>query len=443
MTRPYSQSAFLAKAVSPYGLALVSSAIFLLAWLFPPSAYSAYMEEPDYIFLNVTALALYSVCVMAFLLGVWLIDLFFPVGGLRDEKLVYRLSPVTFILVPLSLGLIFSVLSNVIIIRSTPDLLRLLLEQGGAELKTELQFQTPLGLAGVYLIGIVWWATWRCDQLDLRGGQRRMVKLFQYLATASVVLTTILKLVRGELMPVITGVAIIYLLRKSVHVRKQGAFAFKFFVIFASSVLVLFLLASFVRGTTNLTKDVFAYTIASYDRLAALLSGRLRYPYGGRGIYLFSFLGYNNMLNMIVPFRDILHWPSFMEYWQSEFRAMGPAGLSENAIWTGTFGYIYADIGWFAPLFVFFEGVLCGVVWRSIKLGRPLGIVLYPWFAFCILFWFGMNSLLENKLLPLVLDVIGLSLYELLCLRRENPVVVFAGPSLNRAHQTELGDCPI
>ena len=132
-----------------------------------------------------------------------------------------------------------------------------------------------------------------------------------------------------------------------------------------------------------------------------------------------------------------------MEYWQSEFGAMGPAGLSENAIWTGTFGYIYADIGWFAPLFVFFEGVLCGVVWRSIKLGRPLGIVLYPWFAFCILFWFGMNSLLENKLLPLVLDVIGLSLYELLCLRRENPVVVFAGPSLNRAHQTELGDCPI
>jgi hypothetical protein len=94
-------------------------------------------------------------------------------------------------------------------------------------------------------------------------------------------------------------------------------------------------------------------------------------------------------------------------------------------------------------LFVFFEGVLCGVVWRSIKLGRPLGIVLYPWFAFCILFWFGMNSLLENKLLPLVLDVIGLSLYELLCLRRENPVVVFAGPSLNRAHQTGLGDCPI
>jgi len=379
------------------------------------------MDEPDYIFMDMSALAFYSLCVISFLLGVWLLDLLLPVAGLNDETLVCRLSPVTFLLIPLGFGLVFSVISNIIIIRSAPDLFRLFLEQGGAELKTELQFQSALGMAGIYLIGIVWWATWRCDQLNLQGRQRRLVKIAQYLATASVILSTILKLVRGELMPVIIGVAIIYLLRKSFRAERQGAFLVKFFVIFASSVLVLFLLGSFVRGTTDLTKDVFAYTIASYNRLAALLSGRLRYPYGGRGIYLFSFLGYNNMLNMVVPFRDILRWPSFMEYWQSEFRAMGPAGLTENAIWGGAFGYIFADIGWLAPFFVFFEGLLCGVVWRSVKLGRPLGIVLYPWFAFCILFWFGMNSLFENKLLPLVLDVLGLAIYESLCLRYETP----------------------
>jgi hypothetical protein len=421
MVRRDGQTAFLTKAVSPYALALVSYAIFLLAWSFPPAAYVSYMDEPDYIFMDMSALAFYSLCVISFLLGVWLLDLLLPVAGLNDETLVCRLSPVTFLLIPLGFGLVFSVISNIIIIRSAPDLFRLFLEQGGAELKTELQFQSALGMAGIYLIGIVWWATWRCDQLNLQGRQRRLVKIAQYLATASVILSTILKLVRGELMPVIIGVAIIYLLRKSFRAERQGAFLVKFFVIFASSLLVLFLLGSFVRGTTDLTKDVFAYTIASYNRLAALLSGRLRYPYGGRGIYLFSFLGYNNMLNMVVPFRDILRWPSFMEYWQSEFRAMGPAGLTENAIWGGAFGYIFADIGWLAPFFVFFEGLLCGVVWRSVKLGRPLGIVLYPWFAFCILFWFGMNSLFENKLLPLVLDVLGLAIYESLCLRYETP----------------------
>src|ERR1035437_8985257 len=121
-------------------------------------------------------------------------------------------------------------------------------------------------------------------------------------------------------MPVITGIAIVYLLRKSVRGETGSTFLVKFGVIFASIVLTLFLLASFVRGTTDLTKDVFTYTIASYNRLSALLSGRLRYPYGGRGIYLFSFLGYTNMLNMVIPLRDMLRWPSFMDYWQSEFR---------------------------------------------------------------------------------------------------------------------------
>jgi hypothetical protein len=410
---------FLMKAVSPYGLALVSYAIFLLACSFPPSAYVFYMDEPDYMFMDISAIAFYSLCVISFLLGVWLLDLLFPVAGFSNEKAVSRLSPATFLLIPLALGLVFSVLSNIILIRGNPDLFLLFLVQGGAEVKSELQFQRSLGLAGIYLMGIVWWAMWRCDQLNIHARQRRLVKIAQYLATASVILTAILTLTRGELMPVITGIAIVYLLRKSVRGETGSTFLVKFGVIFASIVLTLFLLASFVRGTTDLTKDVFTYTIASYNRLSALLSGRLRYPYGGRGIYLFSFLGYTNMLNMVIPLRDMLRWPSFMDYWQSEFRAMGPAGLGENAIWAGTFGYIFADVGWFAPLFVFFEGLLCGVVWRSVKLGRPLGIVLYPWCAFCILYWFGMNSLTGRNLLLLTLDVIGLSIYESLFLRYE------------------------
>lgn len=117
----------------------------------------------------------------------------------------------------------------------------------------------------------------------------------------------------------------------------------------------------------------------------------------------------------------MLRWPSVIDLWQSEFRAMGTAGLSENAIWSGTFGYIFADIGWFAPLFVFFEGLLCGVVWRSIKLERPFGIVLYPWFAFCILFWFGMNDMFDNRIIVYIVEIIGLSIYESLFLRYEAP----------------------
>jgi hypothetical protein len=66
------------------------------------------------------------------------------------------------------------------------------------------------------------------------------------------------------------------------------------------------------------------------------------------------------------------------------------------------------------------------------KLGRPLGMVLYPWFAFCILFWFGMNNMSENRTLVFVLDVVGLSIYESLFLRRRKSESSPAGanPSL-------------
>ena len=414
------QTSVATKAASPYGLALVSYAIFLFACLLPPSTYVHYMDEPDYMFMDISAITFYSLCVVSFLVGVWLIDLLLPVAGFNSERVVCSLSPATFLLIPLASGLAVSLLSNVNLIRSNPDLFLLfLVEGGGAEVKSELQFQGSLGLAGIYLIGIVWWATWRCDQLNVQGGQRRLVKVAQYLATASVMLTMILKVTRGLIMPVITGVAIVYLLRKSRRGETRGAFLVKVAAIFAASVLVLFLLGWFVRGGTDLTKDLMGYTIASYNRFSALLSGRLHYPYSGRGIYLFAFLGYNKMLNSIIPFGDMLRWPNFMDYWQSEFRAMGPAGLGENFVFAGTFGYIFADVGWLAPVFVFFEGLLCGVIWRSIKRGGVLGIVVYPWFAFCILCWFGMNSLFETTALALILDVVGLSIYESLFLRYE------------------------
>jgi hypothetical protein len=417
-------ASFLTRAVSPYGLAAVSSAIFLFACVFPPGTYSSYMDEPDYMFLNISAITLFAVCVTFFVGGVWLVDLLFPVSGFRNEERECRLSPVTFLLIPLVAGLIFSALSNLIIIRNNPGLLLLFLSQGGAEAKADIQNQATLGLAGIYLIGIVWWVTWRCDQMNIQGKQRRLIKIFQYLAATSVIISTILKLARGQLMPVITGIAIIYLLQKSARAGTSRTFLLKFSLFFGGSVLGLFLLASFARGTTDMTKDVFGYTIASYNRLAALLNGKLYYPYSGRGIYLFSFVGYNNMLNAVVPFREILRWPSFMDYWQSEFAAMGRAGLTENAIWAGSFGYIFADIGWFAPVFVFLEGVFCGAIWRSIKLGRPLGIVLYPWCAYSILFWFGMNSLFDNTILAFALDVVGLSIYESLFLRQKAPQTV-------------------
>jgi hypothetical protein len=67
-----------------------------------------------------------------------------------------------------------------------------------------------------------------------------------------------------------------------------------------------------------------------------------------------------------------------------------------------------------SPFLLFAYGLMTGWVWRSLKLGRTAGIVLYPWFAFCILFWFGTNYLLGTQLVVLLLGAIVLGFYELL-----------------------------
>jgi hypothetical protein len=43
---------------------------------------------------------------------------------------------------------------------------------------------------------------------------------------------------------------------------------------------------------------------------------------------------------------------------------------------------------------------------------RQLGIVLYPWFGFCILFWFGTNYLLDSPIEPLLLGAFLIFAYE-------------------------------
>ncbi len=418
------QTTFLIRRVSPYGLALISTLIFLIAFFFPPSIYSYYMDEPSYMFMDFGALAFFLLCAGSFICGVWLIGIVFPVQAFADDKLESTFSPTAFLLAPLTLGLTLSLLSNFIIVKNNPSLLFLLFAQGGAELKSEIQLGGSFNLTHTFLIGLVWWVSWRCDDLNIEGVSRFWIKVVQYVAIASVVLSAMLKLGRGELMPVVAGLVVIYMLRKARKKQVNTAFLLKIGVGSAAAVLGLFLLFSYIRNSIDLSRDLIAYSLASYNRLSALMAGKLHYPYAGHGIYLVSFLGFNNALNSIIPFRDILGWPSFMDYWQSEFAAMAPAGLSDNSIWAGTFGYIFADIGWLAPVFVFFEGLLCGLVWRSIKLGRPLGIVLYPWFAFCILFWFGMNYLFDNKVVVLFLGAMCLYVYEGLFLKRRALVAV-------------------
>lgn len=372
-------------------------------------------------FLDVSSLIFYSLCVVGFLLGLGITKLLTPRLSpicFSKSRIVY---PARLLIMPLLIGTFVCILSCILMVRAYPNLIALLWSAEGYQLKqNEEVFQIPLGLANTWLLGILWWAIWRYNQMQPGRWARRVIKLCFLVAFTACTVSSALQLSRGELMPIIAGSAIVYLLTKLRRKPLSSKFILVYAIVAAVAVVGLFLLFSALRGlgSQRFLADLVAYSIASYNRLSAVIHGRIVYPYAGRGIYLWSFLGFNNMLNGIVPFRDWLHWPSFLQVWQSEFNANWNAGLNRFVIWSGAFGYIFSEIGWFSPLYLLLYGMLYGVVWRSVKRGHLLGILLYPWFAFCILFWFGMNYLFDNKLIVLLLDVVFLTAYEYIALRR-------------------------
>jgi hypothetical protein len=104
--------------------------------------------------------------------------------------------------------------------------------------------------------------------------------------------------------------------------------------------------------------------------------------------------------------------PDFFIWWRSEFNSVAIAGLDSSWIFSGTFGDIFIEFGWFAPLYVFGYGLLYGLVWNWMKRNRMIGIILYPYLAYCVLFWFTTNALFDTDFAALVADVAILALYE-------------------------------
>jgi hypothetical protein len=409
--------------LSPYGLASLSFAFFVLVWLIPPSLYTTYLQEHDFLFLDPASMLLYALCAGSFMVGVAVVDAFFPSAFAVVAPIRTRIPATVFLLLPIAGGAAFTLLSIGLLLQSNPTLVGLILLQQGSQIKDTLDVRQPLGLSSMWLLGICWWAMWRYHQLDI---EHRWLRWVVWLSIAVgiglVMMSASLKLARGEVMPVVAGCALLYLVQRAASRRWTARSAVCTIAIIGLGVITLFGLAASVRGSEDLASFMNAflgYTVSSYNRLAAIVGGRLHYPYTGTGLYVSSFVSFNTTLNSLVPIADFMHWPSYMEMWESQFAATSQAGLDGTRIWSGAFGYIFADCGWFAPLLVFAYGLIYGWVWRALKLGRISGVILYPWCGFCVLFWFGTNALLDTKIVVFLLLTILLSAYERLLVKHD------------------------
>jgi hypothetical protein len=433
--------------VSPYGLAIVSYLLFVFAWLFPPGLYTAYIHEPDLMFLDPSTFIFYTMCVVAFLFGVRASRLFgAPLPG-NNQKHVSVGSPLSYLVPPLLAATLFAAI-YLVKMGGKINFVALLASQQGNAIKvasaagqmTEGRWDESVPLLTV----VLWWSLFRANQLKLKGSAKVLFYLLFLLSIALGLLIGVATVNRANLMPIVLGTLAVYIFPKT---RSANAKVLKLALtalIGAAGTVGAFLFLSFLRGALGLNLLITAllgYTIVSYNRMAALLTGAMHYAYEGRGVYLNPFLLGDEKVNYVFHLADRFGWPTVLALWQTEFSSTSAAGLNPAFIWAGAFGYVYSDIGWWTPLYWVVIGVIAGWLWAKFSSCKAVGLVLYPWVAFSILMWCGGNFIFRTNFVQYCEFAVVLHIYDKLFLRRSSetdnekavpePVAAFLGPSIH------------
>ncbi len=414
--------------VSPYGLAILSYLVFLFAWAFPPGLYMQYVNEPDLMFLEPLTFIFFTLCLLAFLAGARASRFF--VSPARPSALgnVSVRSPLFYLLPPLMFAALFAGIYLVKMGGKINFVSLLAAQQGNAIKVAGASGQLSEGRwdeAVPLLTVVLWWSLFRALQLRLKGFVKAVFIVVFLLSVVLGVTIGVVTVNRVNLMPIVLGTIIVYFYpRTRIANTKVVRLALTAFLGSVTAVAT-FLFLSFLRGAMGLNlliTGLLGYTVVSYNRMAALLTGVMHFAYEGRCVYLSPFLLNDEKTNYLFHFAEHFGWPSGLTLWQTEFSSTSAAGLNPTFIWAGAFGYVYSDLGWFAPLYWVLVGVLAGCLWARFTSGRSVGLVLYPWMAFSILMWCGPNFIFRTNFVQYCEFAVILHVYDKVFLRRPRPV---------------------
>jgi len=394
---------------SPWTLSVVSLAFFLTCWVFPPQAYEAIMRERNLIFIDVQALTFYLGCLTAFWLGLAVVP--HRDGAPTPSRFIKRSA----ILIPLAAAVTLNAFSLSILLKNNPWMFTGWFTDA-AQVKKDYDATGGLSEALPLLFAVCWWALFRTlERKRITGKSQAMLTLAVILASCFAMLTALMKAARYDLMPGVVGLLVVFSLFAQGGKRFNALKLAKSGLLLVLITVLVFSVLAYFRGATDKLKFAevaMGYSIASYNRLSAVLSGDIVLPYGGTGTYTFRFLSHIPLLHGVLDLREALGMPEATDVLMSEFPAVEAANLSRDYIWLGTFGYIFSDIGFWVFPYVFVLGAFTGLAWRSFRKGSAFGLVLFPWTAFCVLFWFGSNFFPYPRLVTFLVTATALTIYE-------------------------------
>jgi hypothetical protein len=399
-------------AISPYGAAVFSSAIFLLAWLMPPSMYSAGLDEPDFIWLDPLSFLLFASCAVAFVLGVRLCNT--KAGFQPGSPVPANAHPAPYIALPLVLAISFELFAFLLIVRQEPGIIAAVLSGAGMSIKKDIgEMVLPAGISAAWAgtLAVMYWAVHTYLTLDKRRGKKLVGRVLALFVGISFVIP-IITISRNNLMMIVVGLMVIGAGHR-IRMHRENTGVWKLLTIALLAFATIFLGIGLIRGMSSdeVLSAFYGYTISGYNRMAAIIHHQVPYLDAGNGDHMFSGILQNRTINSLIPFQGMYNLPDTLDVWLGDFAAVGGAGLLPSYTFASCFGFIFIDAGWWTPVVVFLTGMFSGYVWRRFKQGTTLGVVVYPMVFFSTLMWFGTNMLINMNTIMAILISAALVLY--------------------------------
>lgn len=382
--------------ISPLFAGIISYSIFFIAFIFPPDYYQKLIQEEDVVFLDPASFLLVTISVIFFFIGLYSSNL--------KRKKIYTTEQARFVIpiflylqIPILFSIVFSLLSINMLLTKNPLIIYYLSIGDGHGVKSNIDTSNTMGLASQFSICIVLWASGNYLKLknNLKTKSKFLISLSIIILSIICITNSVLKMARFEMIPLLLGFTVIFLNYKYNYLNDRQVVKYLIFAFLI--VIFIFGLFSFLRGSDSfddIIQMIVGYTLTSYNHMAAILDGRLKYLDPGYGYYLLIFLSYIPLMGDHFTFH-VLGWPHPEYIRLQEFLDTYSAALNGHYIWLTIFGYVWVSVNIFTPLVMFFYGIIVQKAWNSFKLNSTFGIIFYPWLFFCIIFWLGSNILVQ------------------------------------------------
>lgn len=380
--------------LNPWTLATLVTSLGLLSTLIVPDFYRDVLREEDLMYAYLPLWGYVVGCLSAFIgLGTIAQKLFSRVLSVRKVSRASARRDWQAAVVLLVVAIIAN-LASVIILNSTLGIGNLIgqaLNGNAASARLDVSDSIASGKFGwlpAFSVPVILWSYWVL--LSQKGVLRRQWLLW---ATCIVVylISSILSLTRGPIFDLILNLFLIYFANRYRDARFRIGRILRFGIVAALLLGVFFLGVNQLRVGNNQSRQqgnaaaesLLGYSAASYNRLAAVMQGRLVYPNTRSGFYTTQgFWDTPVISSSIYQFgreQGVMLPEDARSNWLAQFAQVRLAGLRPDYIWSTAFGFAFSDWGYGGIVYFGIIGFVTGAIYVSFRRRRVLGIVMYPY----------------------------------------------------------------